>query len=659
MAVELVERIDVVIATLVGTWLWRLLLLLVLEPRSWWKRLSSRIRTVVQYYTFLYVCLGGVLLASLQKTVQLLNAWALQNKPVGTFKEHMPDKEKNCPVWLRWLSLGTPMAAVASFVIGAYHTVLHALAMRKFGDGLISSSVQRDRTIQVIAFPPFFSLMAFCAVLELWDLLAGYGPQPKIEEGSQEEAAWNIAKEFSHERYTAFYAVGSLYEAYALLMFVWLSLDEIEANLKRTAVVVHRSGNEADLSKAKEAACPEHHTSLVKVLRSLTMQGVLWFVFTCLGEAFFDFVVVHLAQVQGYKMPEWTENGELCIYSIGFVTSSAAITNVVSVESSLHDYFGDFRCAPKFLSTKIMVSITFLQHMGIGLLRGLTELQRNLLYSSLICYEVLALSFFHIYAWPADEPWLQNTEKGRKEARQRWDSAVMSLRVNQKMLEWAHRSRERLRLRKAQQKWRVVPVEEATALQQDLEDSESPVSPRTPKGGFPKAVLPIRAVQQHRQSLEHLAPPLLTLTPPSPGQQAAIGSSSAAAPQGAGGTVVFWQATATTASASPGPGCAASPTASAAATSIVPPATGMRRTTSLQLLVPVVANTPPAPVSLAAAAGSPSWARHLQAAAPFGTVVVSPPVPPQPPRQLPVPLSPISPGLTRSLRPAPALIEKL
>ena len=86
----------------------------------------------------------------------------------------------------------------------------------------------------------------------------------------------------------------------------------------------------------------------------------------------------------------------------GLVASSAAISNVITVEHSLETYLHDFRPSAKFWSAKVLVSIAFLQQTILSILShflgaGFTDLQQNLLYSSLICYEVLLVSFFHMY----------------------------------------------------------------------------------------------------------------------------------------------------------------------------------------------------------------------------------------------------------------------
>merc|ERR1712187_978322 len=102
---------------------------------------------------------------------------------------------------------------------------------------------------------------------------------------------------------------------------------------------------------------------------------------------------------------------------MGFITSTAAIVNVISLERSLHRHLIPFRAEHKFLSVKIMVSIAFMQSITMSLFSAyLTQTQSRLLYSSLICYEVHILSWFHLHAWPLKEPWLENTEKRQSRA---------------------------------------------------------------------------------------------------------------------------------------------------------------------------------------------------------------------------------------------------
>jgi len=464
----------VLIAMLVCAYFLRLFCLTVLEPRmACWRKLPWWARRGLQYYIVVYAVLACVVLDILLMAVSTLysNPWL----DPGNFNssEHEP-----IPSWFCYLSLGAPLAATATFVIGIAHTHVHANAIDKYSGGMLSKSVQRDRTIQVIALPSVYSIMSACCVLQLWALFSGHHASGLFfADGKQLDVGTTYEERdgFALQRCTAFFAIADLYEAYALLQFVHLSLMEIdtsvrmaqsegEPNIPRSLHMTEGrekhgeacpwcNDNETESSEDEEQVreLPNDDLShLLAALESLTMQGVLWFVFSAFLSSIYNLVAVHFAQHRdGLKLPLWLEGCEKYLDGIGFITSSAAITNVVSVERSLHHFFADFRATPKFLSIKIMVSIAFIQSIALYLLSDqLPASQRKLLYATLICYETLGLACLHLYAWPSDEPWLQNTEAGRRAARLNWYSLAGMSSINKKMLRWAQRAKAKVAARK-------------------------------------------------------------------------------------------------------------------------------------------------------------------------------------------------------------------
>merc|ERR1740117_1395820 len=105
------------------------------------------------------------------------------------------------------------------------------------------------------------------------------------------------------------------------------------------------------------------------------------------------------------------------LFGAGFATSCAAIGNVVSVELAFESFLEDMVPTPKFWSVKMLVSIAFLQKGVLAILSSaicLSSERVNLIYSTLMVYEVLLISIFCHYAWPAEQPWLHHNDMERR-----------------------------------------------------------------------------------------------------------------------------------------------------------------------------------------------------------------------------------------------------
>merc|ERR1712139_693801 len=94
---------------------------------------------------------------------------------------------------------------------------------------------------------------------------------------------------------------------------------------------------------------------------------------------------------------------------MGCVASTAAICNILQIERAFRVELKTFKPFWKFWGTKVLVSIAFLQSLLFMLpippFRGMSTVQANLMYSTLLCYECLLISLIHMYAWSAGEEW--------------------------------------------------------------------------------------------------------------------------------------------------------------------------------------------------------------------------------------------------------------
>merc|ERR1719324_220311 len=102
----------------------------------------------------------------------------------------------------------------------------------------------------------------------------------------------------------------------------------------------------------------------------------------------------------------------------GCVASTAAICNILQIERTFHYELLHFKPFWKFWGTKVLVSIAFLQSMlfllPIPPFRYMSNVQANLTYSTLLCYECLGISLVHLYAWKADEQWYKDDDTGEE-----------------------------------------------------------------------------------------------------------------------------------------------------------------------------------------------------------------------------------------------------
>mmetsp|Transcript_107451 Transcript_107451/g.186029 ORF Transcript_107451/g.186029 Transcript_107451/m.186029 type:complete len:256 (+) Transcript_107451:2-769(+) len=170
--------------------------------------------------------------------------------------------------------------------------------------------------------------------------------------------------------------------------------------------------NSVDIEKERRGLEDALHESVQK----LTMQGVLSFVFCCAAQSLYGLA---LPLVQEYLQPAfphvWSamKDSELRVHDfflgMGFVASTAAISNIIRVERIFHHLLSEFRPLWKFWGTKVLVSIAFLQmivfRLPIPPFRHMSQVHTSLMYSSMLCYECFFVALLHKYAWNADEPW--------------------------------------------------------------------------------------------------------------------------------------------------------------------------------------------------------------------------------------------------------------
>ena len=76
--------------------------------------------------------------------------------------------------------------------------------------------------------------------------------------------------------------------------------------------------------------------------------------------------------------PRWAADVGKYLFAAGFIASTEAISNVVTVERTFHAHLTEFRPSPKFWSVKVLVSIAFLQETALYL-TSYSDLQQRLI----------------------------------------------------------------------------------------------------------------------------------------------------------------------------------------------------------------------------------------------------------------------------------------
>mmetsp|Transcript_30403 Transcript_30403/g.65476 ORF Transcript_30403/g.65476 Transcript_30403/m.65476 type:complete len:439 (-) Transcript_30403:147-1463(-) len=367
--------------------------------------LARLLLLVFHYYTPLYVVLAYLTYLELVDAVALLQRtdWLQPQKLYDAFKD-----EPNMPTWwanelqtmlygggwLRYLSLAAPFAVVLTFCVTLLNTLRQVYTVHCKRGG-INAHPGHDSAILVIGLPLIYSLMSFKSVHRMWMICANAkgGPLADIVdfEGNH---SWLGRLVMCQLMYKTNFMVADVYEVMALFQFTWLTLSVLGAHR------VKFKGTDQETSQ--------------KGIEALTMQGIYWFMISCLIEAIYYLFTTSVEFFVGaaalhFTMKVWRmkEQTEFFFLGMGTIASSAAIGNVVTVELTFHELLEEFRPGPKFWSTKILVSIAFLQSLALYLpgLNQLSVTEGNLFYASLLCLECFGVSLLHWKAWNPDEIW--------------------------------------------------------------------------------------------------------------------------------------------------------------------------------------------------------------------------------------------------------------
>jgi len=336
---------------------------------------------------------------------------------------------------LRALSLTSPAAVVATWVVVSCHVFLHAKQIHnsqqptahRYGvmnEGpeadCLHEIAQRSKTIRILFLPMVYGLMSLQGVARMWAVTINHVG------GSRQFYSWESRKAFLEDMYEAAFCVADFYESYTLFLFGLLILQIVKNNVDAHVINVRR---ETDLSPAKRTSSAsldglEHSVTLLMAqTKGLTILGVKLFCMTCAGQSIYQMVTCNANYYHGYELLPFSEetvkllessetrhSANLFIKGGGFIASFAAIGNLIEVERGFHQYMLSFKPLLKFVGTKILVSIAFMQQIGLSMIppfSSWTPTRINLLYSSILTWECFLICLLHLSAWGPLEDWFK------------------------------------------------------------------------------------------------------------------------------------------------------------------------------------------------------------------------------------------------------------
>eukprot|EP00440_Ansanella_granifera_P020383 gb/GFBE01022138.1/.p1 GENE.gb/GFBE01022138.1/~~gb/GFBE01022138.1/.p1 ORF type:complete len:330 (+),score=69.74 gb/GFBE01022138.1/:1-990(+) len=307
-----------------------------------------------------------------------------------------------------------PAAAFLTWLACFGQTGTHLLKIRA---GV--NARHHDQVCQILALPAVYGVMSMSALTRLYQLHV----QHFVDDADANAMSHKQQEDLALSRSETCFLVADLFEAWALYHFGKLTLEVIEASIKR-------QGYETDLERRAEAKGMMTSHSAVE---ALVWAGIMIFLLVCFCEAGWSlYLLTFASDVQSNEdydssMSWWT--------AAGFVASTAAIWNVAVVEHVFHENLSGYSPLLKFITVKILVSFAYFQECvwyGLveleatlpaatrGLVRkvpffgdllNLTDAQFKLFYSSLLVLECLLVATMHWVAWSAKEDWYDLTGK--------------------------------------------------------------------------------------------------------------------------------------------------------------------------------------------------------------------------------------------------------
>lgn len=295
---------------------------------------------------------------------------------------------ENFPLCLRWFPLGVPL-----FVLFTFYPVLRSLfehirVMWEVHDGWLQTHQKHGYAIMINSLPLVYGVMALKGVMRTWEVVMN--TFSATVDGRFD--LWSEKKELIMGLADLDFNFADLYEAWALRALVKLILINIEE--------YYRFSREGD-----DAA-----GHIFRTMQKLGLLGIESFLWSCGLTSAYSLAAMCLNFYGIVQIsPELASSVHWFLVGVGSLASTIAIMNIAILESRFHKQLNGFRPAAKFWSTKILVSMAFLQNLALrATRRWWSTTQINLVYSALMGYECFFVALAHLWCWGADEGWYKD-----------------------------------------------------------------------------------------------------------------------------------------------------------------------------------------------------------------------------------------------------------
>jgi len=306
--------------------------------------------------------------------------------------------------------------------------------------------------------PAVFGLMALASMLPVFELLAGRVDklnQPWYDvkgawlvqlgnatsaQNTSDVGFWDEVEITAFWKYENCFYVGDLFEAWTLFQFGKLILEEIGESIAkhghRSPEITNDSDQEQEAQQSQLEDQEPHALSQLeadlvdshRAVKALTWVGTSMFVLLCVEQS--------AVSLWPYLVTT-AYDADTLMFTLsvgGFVTSCAAIYNLVIVESAFHRHLEPISPVLKFVTVKLLVSLSFFQSSVLAILQAaektlpdttrsflryvpllgdilsMSDVQSHLFYPALTIFECLFLTFLHLFIWKADEAWYVEAE---------------------------------------------------------------------------------------------------------------------------------------------------------------------------------------------------------------------------------------------------------
>jgi hypothetical protein len=338
---------------------------------------------------------------------------------------------------LKEFSMLCPLWVALTLLVCIWHTHQHINKIRANrvdspggAKGRLCDCPQHNQTMTVLILPCVYGLLSFKSTQRIWQVMINHIPVPMAHHNVSAVAfhGYDERKTFLLEMYEANFMVGDIYETIALVTFGNLVMGVLKKKIDKMKVVFETKTK--DMPDGDEMK--QYIERLVDSMKTLTVAGVKLFAMSCMLQGVYTLVITTAA----FDFPDFMphlfsrdadnpgmfqeETMKATVHNFflgaGFIASFAAIGNIMIIEEDFEELLHEFCPSYKFWGTKILVSLAFLQSILISLFltpAGWSEIQSNLMYSSMLCLECLLIALFHIKGWSADEVWYGDYEMKR------------------------------------------------------------------------------------------------------------------------------------------------------------------------------------------------------------------------------------------------------